>query len=86
MVMLFGANICVFANFFLFFYFLFNCFLDLPYTERQMQQYIAEDILKGMDVKSLVNVQLVSQLWKDVVVNRQLWRKLIERYVRSLCC
>lgn len=46
-----------------------------------MQQYIAEDILKGMDVKSLVNVQLVSQLWKDVVVNRQLWRKLIERYV-----
>ena len=51
-----------------------------------MQQYIAEDILKAMDVKSLANVQLVSQLWKDVVVNRQLWRKLIERYVRSLCC
>ena len=48
---------------------------------RQMQSYIAEEILKKLDCEDLANAQQVSDLWRDAMVSNQLWKKIYNRYV-----
>ena len=46
-----------------------------------MQSYIGQDILEMLDCDDLANAQQVSVLWRDVVVDNQLWKKIYERNV-----
>ena len=46
-----------------------------------MQSYIAQDILEMLDCDDLANAQQVSDLWRDVVVSNQLWKKIYDRHV-----
>ena len=50
-------------------------------TGRQMQNYIAQDILKLLNMEDLANTQQVSSLWREVVKNGRLWKWTFDRYV-----
>lgn len=45
--------------------------------------HLAENILSYLDDKSLANAQCVSREWYRVIAAGMLWKKLIERQVRS---
>ncbi|ODM90625.1 F-box/WD repeat-containing protein 11, partial [Orchesella cincta] len=45
--------------------------------------HIAENILSYLDVKSLCVAKLVCKDWNGVISNAMLWKKLIERHVRT---
>ena len=45
--------------------------------------HLAENILSYLDAKSLANAQCVSREWYRVIAAGMLWKKLIERQVRS---
>ena len=49
-----------------------------------MQSYIGQDILEMLDCDDLANAQQVSVLWRDVVVDNQLWKKIYDRNVWNL--
>ena len=44
---------------------------------------LAENILSYLDAKSLCNSELVCHQWRSAVADGQLWKKLIERKVRT---
>jgi F-box and WD-40 domain protein 1/11 len=44
---------------------------------------LAENILSYLDAKSLCNAELVCRQWRSAVADGQLWKKLIERKVRT---
>ena len=44
------------------------------FSVRQMQSYIAQDILKLLNMEDLANIQQVSSLWREVVKNGRLWK------------
>ena len=48
---------------------------------RQMQSYIAQDILKLLNIEDLANTQQVSSLWREVVKNGRLWKWTFDRHV-----
>ena len=45
--------------------------------------HIAENILSYLDADSLFSAELVSKEWNRVISEGMLWKKLIERKVRS---
>lgn len=56
-----------------------NCFF---YTEKGLD-HIAENILSYLDAESLKAAELVSKEWLRVISEGMLWKKLIERKVRT---
>ena len=60
---------------------LVNVYTLLLFAGRQMQSYIAQEILEMLDCDDLANAQQVSGVWEDVVTGNQLWKKLYDRQV-----
>ena len=50
-----------------------------------MQSYIAQDILKMMNIEDLASAQKVSILWREVVKNGRLWKRTFDRHVSISC-
>ena len=46
-----------------------------------MQSYIAQDILEMLDSWSLANAEQVSQLWREIIVDNKLWKKMFDSTV-----
>jgi len=46
--------------------------------ERGMS-YIAADILKPLDLTSLANAELVSDEWRQIILEEKLWKHLFNR-------
>ncbi len=46
-----------------------------------MLSYIAQEIMKMLDYQDLVSAQQVSPLWREIVVDNKLWKKLLNRLV-----
>ena len=51
---------------------------------RQIQSFIAVDILSLLDAESLKNAEQVCQSWKEVISDANLWQKLYKRNVTLL--
>lgn len=45
--------------------------------------HVAENILSYLDAKSLCSAELVCKEWNRVIQDGMLWKKLIERMVRT---
>ncbi len=45
--------------------------------------HLAENVLSYVDAKSLCSCELVCREWRNVVSEGMLWKKLIERKVRT---
>jgi hypothetical protein len=60
---------CLFLSFF--------CFVE------QGLDHIAENILSYLDARSLCAAELVCKEWQRVISEGMLWKKLIERMVRT---
>lgn len=52
------------------------------FTEKGLD-HVAESILSYLDAKSLVSAELVCKEWHRVISEGMLWKKLIERKVRT---
>lgn len=63
-----------------------SCFIDelflLISTEKGLD-HIAESILSYLDAKSLCSAEMVCKEWNRVISDAMLWKKLIERKVRT---
>lgn len=61
------------------------CNSDLPllFLSARGLDHIAENILSYLDAKSLCAVELVCKEWYRVTSDGMLWKKLIERMVRT---
>ena len=46
-----------------------------------MLSYIAPEIMKMLGYQDLVSAQQVSPLWREIVVDNNLWKKLLNRLV-----
>lgn len=57
-----------------------NC---LFYTLEKGLDHVADNILSYLDADSLFSAELVSKEWNRVISEGMLWKKLIERKVRS---
>ena len=57
-----------------------HCFL---YFVEQGVDHIAENILSYLDARSLCAAELVCKEWQRVISEGMLWKKLIERMVRT---
>uniref|UniRef100_A0ACB8F9W4 Uncharacterized protein n=1 Tax=Sphaerodactylus townsendi TaxID=933632 RepID=A0ACB8F9W4_9SAUR len=57
--------------------------VDEPRVEARGLDHIAENILSYLDAKSLCAVELVCKEWYRVTSDGMLWKKLIERMVRT---
>ena len=57
-----------------------HCFL---YFVEQGLDHIAENILSYLDARSLCAAELVCKEWQRVISEGMLWKKLIERMVRT---
>ncbi len=55
----------------------------LHYFSEKGLDHIAENILSYLDADSLFSAELVSKEWNRVISEGMLWKKLIERKVRS---
>lgn len=49
--------------------------------DRLMQRYIAEDILQLLDPESLACAEFVTDVWKDLIVESKLWKRMLDRKV-----
>lgn len=61
-------------------------FLNLEFFSLSSEKglhHIAENILSYLDAKSLCAAELVCREWSRVINDGMLWRKLIERKVRT---
>ena len=56
-------------------------YLTLWIIGGQMLSYIAQEIMKMLDYQDLVSAQQVSPLWREILVDNKLWKKLLDRYV-----
>lgn len=65
------------ANSVFFFFFVFWC------ISAQGLDHIAENILSFLDARSLCSAELVCKEWQRVISEGMLWKKLIERMVRT---
>lgn len=54
----------------------------LTFLEKGLD-HVAESILSYLDAKSLVSAELVCKEWHRVISEGMLWKKLIERKVRT---
>ena len=75
----------------------FTCFteevqfqLSIPLTLPPSSSYtgagvphIVEDILQSLDVKSLVASEQVSNIWRDIIEDFQIWKRLIKHKIAS---
>ena len=53
------------------------------WTPAQGLDHIAENILSFLDARSLCSAELVCKEWQRVISEGMLWKKLIERMVRT---
>lgn len=58
---------------------------------RQLQSYIAQDILEKLDAGSLNNAEQVCHSWREAISDADLWQKLYNKNVAVfffylLCC
>ena len=58
-----------------------HLYLTLWIIGGQMLSYIAQEIMKMLDYQDLVSAQQVSPLWREILVDNKLWKKLLDRYV-----
>ena len=45
--------------------------------------HIVEQILQSLDVKSLVKLEQVSSIWRDIVEDLHIWKHLIKHKIDS---
>lgn len=65
-------------------WFSYLCFFSLCVCDAaQGLDHIAENILSFLDARSLCSAELVCKEWQRVISEGMLWKKLIERMVRT---
>ena len=57
--------------------------LICPLSTARGLDHIAENILSFLDARSLCSAELVCKEWQRVISEGMLWKKLIERMVRT---
>lgn len=57
--------------------------ISLALSLAQGLDHIAENILSFLDAQSLCSAELVCKEWQRVISEGMLWKKLIERMVRT---
>ena len=60
-----------------------NDYYQLPSFSEKGLDHVAEKVLSYLDGQSLKEAELVCKEWQRVVADGLLWKKLIERKVRT---